>query len=248
MSQQVLEVMAKSMDQLKSMFRQEMDQLQDRINKTSSPPSVTIPGLATDLASFRTFVMGALQLLQDQLQVISSEVDSMEMRSRRKILLLHGVPEDSKEDTAEIIVKTVVQKLKLNDFTKTAISRCHRMGRSTTGDKPRPILFKLQDIAVRSKIWFSKTSLKSTGITVSEFLTKSRHDTFMAARQHFGVSKCWTQDGCVFVIGADGVRRRINCLQELEKVQSQDMPKAPANKVPAAASSKTRRAAAAVKK
>ncbi|KOB70711.1 Uncharacterized protein OBRU01_15564 [Operophtera brumata] len=85
-----------------------MDQLKDRIDKTSSPPSATVSNLAVNLASFTTFVMGALQLLQDQLQVISSEVDGMVMRSRRKILLLHGVPEVAKEDTAEVIVKTVV--------------------------------------------------------------------------------------------------------------------------------------------
>ncbi|KOB76815.1 Uncharacterized protein OBRU01_04691 [Operophtera brumata] len=240
MSQQVLEVMAKSMDQLKCMFKLEMDQLKERIDKTSSPPSATVSSLAVDLASFRTFVMGALQLLQDQLQVISSEVDGMEMRSRHKILLLHGVPEIAKEDTAEVIVKTVVQKLKLNDFARAAISRCHRMGRSATGDKPRPIFIKLQDIALRNKIWFAKTSLKNTGITMS--------DPGMTSLWLLGsflvCPSTRTQDGCVFVIGENGTRRRVNCQQELEKVRSQGVPRpAAVIKVPAAGSSVTRRAA-----
>ncbi|CAG4982991.1 unnamed protein product [Colias eurytheme] len=51
-------------------------------------------------------------------------------------------------------------------------------------NKPRPILCKLRNLSDKELIWSSKISLKGTGITLSEFLTKSRHEVFMAAREH----------------------------------------------------------------
>lgn len=203
------------MKQLELMFTEQMDEFKTRIDKSTSPSRATASSIATEFTSFRTFIIGALQILQDQLVVVSKEVDNLEMRSRRKILLLHGVPEERNENTSEVLVQTVVQKLKVGGFTKTAISRCHRMGRAAAADSPRPILFKLHDSDLKNKVWFAKTGLRGSGFTLSEFLTKSRHETLMAARQRFGVTKCWTKDGCVFVITPDGVRHRVNCQEEI---------------------------------
>lgn len=249
MSQSTLEVMANSMKQLELMFTQQMDDFKGRVDK-SSPSRATTSSISEEFTAFRTFIIGALQLLQNQLHVVSREVDNLEMRSRRKMLLLHGVSEESNEDTTEVIVKTVVQKLKVDGFTKSAISRCHRMGRAAA-DRPRPILFKLHDTVMKNKVWQAKTSLKSSGITMSEFLTKSRHDTFMAARQRFGVSKCWTKDGCIFIMAPDGARLRVSCQQELDKINLSDAKQAPVPPIvikeaaAAAAAPKSRRAAAA---
>ncbi|KOB65227.1 Uncharacterized protein OBRU01_23022 [Operophtera brumata] len=244
MSQLSLEVMANSVKKLEVMFTQQMDEFKGRIDKTASPSRATTCSLATEFSTFKDFIIGALQILQNQLQVISSEVDNIEMRSRRKILLLHGVPEANNEIISEVIVQTVVQKLKLDHFNKSAISRCHRMGRAATTDKPRPILFKLLDTEVRNKVWFAKTDLKGTGITMSEFLTKSRHDTFMAARQRFGISKCWTKDGCVFVLAPDGLRHHISSQQDLDKMLQMSAKKAPVRVVEPVVASRSRRALA----
>ncbi|XP_026746114.1 uncharacterized protein LOC113507459 [Trichoplusia ni] len=115
------------------------------------------------------------------------------MRGRRKILLLHGVPEHSKEDTAQVVAGVMLEHVKIADFSVAAVRRFHRMGRNSNGSKPRPILLKLRDVEVRDRIWFEKTKLKGSGITLSEFLTKTRHDAFMMAREKFGISNCWTQ-------------------------------------------------------
>ncbi|KAF9811198.1 hypothetical protein SFRURICE_002567 [Spodoptera frugiperda] len=76
----------------------------------------------------------------------------------------------------------------------------------------------MQDVDTRDKVWYNKTKLKGTGITISEFLTKTRHQVFMAARNKFGVANCWTKAGHIYVLGPDGVRHRIASLTELRAI------------------------------
>ncbi|CAG4930217.1 unnamed protein product [Colias eurytheme] len=95
------------------------------------------------------------------------------------------------------------------------------MGRSNS-DRPRPIVVKFKDISLKRKIWSAKKDLKGSGITLSEFLTKSRHDLFMAARKRFGVERCWTRDGNIFLIGPDGNRHQINAPADLDDIPVSD--------------------------
>uniref|UniRef100_A0A2H1W9F9 SFRICE_038682 n=1 Tax=Spodoptera frugiperda TaxID=7108 RepID=A0A2H1W9F9_SPOFR len=83
------------------------------------------------------------------------------------------------QQQVNFILRNFKERLKV-DLKVPDIKRCHRMGRATL--KPRPILFKLHNVALRDSIWFGKTGLKGSGITISEFLTKTRHNVFMAAR------------------------------------------------------------------
>lgn len=109
--------------------------------------------------------------------------------------------------------------LKLTDFAVADIGRCHRMGRQSGASKPRPILCKLRDVGIRDSVWFAKTKLKGTGITVSEFLTRSRHQLFMSARERVGVKNCWTKQGLIYVLGSDGSRQRVNSLDDLNNIE-----------------------------
>ncbi|XP_026746168.1 uncharacterized protein LOC113507514 [Trichoplusia ni] len=154
-------------------------------------------------------VTEVLSYLQGQMEALARDVESLEMRGRRKILLLHGVTEQSKEDTAQVVAGVMLEHVKFADFSVAAVRRCHRTGCNNNGSKPRPILLKLRDVEVRDKMWFEKTKLKGSSITLSEFLTKTRHDAFMMAREKFGNSNCWTQRGEVFLLGADGTKRRV---------------------------------------
>lgn len=207
-----------SMAQMQAVFTEQMAVYEGKLHKqsTSDAPATTA-GLAAEFSTFKSFVLIAMRALQDQIQATAQTVDQLETMSRRKHLLLHGVPEEKSEDTAAIVAKVVVGRLKMTGFTAGDINRCHRMGRLTT-NRPRPILVKLRDIAVRDRIWFAKTNLKDTGITLSEFLTRARHEVFMEARQRFGINKSWTREGYVFVVGPDSIRRRVSCLADLDKI------------------------------
>lgn len=71
--------MANLVKHLEVMFTQQME--------LKAPSSVA--SLATKLSSFWNVIIGALLILQNQFQVVSSELDNLKMRSRRKTLQLH---------------------------------------------------------------------------------------------------------------------------------------------------------------
>ncbi|KOB51930.1 Uncharacterized protein OBRU01_26871 [Operophtera brumata] len=200
-------------------LKQRMDYFEAEL-RSNTNPSPTITTLAAEYASFKNFTLTALRALQEQVELAAQSIDQLEMRGRRKILLIHGVPEEQREDTASVTSKVVIDKLHISPFSITDISRCHRMGRLST-NRPRPILVKLCDVTLRDKVWFAKTQLKNSGVTLSEFLTKARHEVFMKARQQFGISNCWTREGNVYVVGPDGSRHRVNWLGDLHKLVGQ---------------------------
>lgn len=217
-----MEAINRTLTDMSNMFNQRMSEFEQDLKKTpctssSSTSTSTTSGLAAEFAAFRKFIVQTLDILQQQIGCLALSLDNMEMRGRRKILLLHGISEVKEEKTAQILAQVVKERFKL-ELTVPDIKRCHRMGRSTS-HKPRPILFKLHDVALRDKIWFDKAKLKGSGITVSEFLTKSRHNVFMAARERFGVSQCWTREGTVFVLDSEGSRHRVTSFVDLNKIR-----------------------------
>ena len=210
-----------SIQELSQQFNSKMTEFQQNLNSCTSSVPATSPTshLATQFNTFRSFVMSALEGLQMQVQLLSKQHDQFEMRSRRKILLVHGVAEDKKENTSAAVIQVLSEHLKIPDLSVNDVTRCHRLG-TTSSNRARAILVKFRDLNSRNQVWFSKTNLKNTGITLSEFLTKPRHEVFLAARQQFGMSKCWTRDGVINVISSDGKRHTFTSMVELKKVSS----------------------------
>lgn len=195
-------------------FREELQRAK------SQQQSLTITSLATRFESFQNFVLATLNTLQRQVELLSHENDTLEMRGRRNILLVHGLQEKNNEDATSSVLQLCSEELKVSAVSDLVISRCHRMGR-IAGDKPRPLLVEFNNIRIRDKVWSSKKSLKGSGVTLSEFLTKPRHAVFKAARQQLGVTKCWTREGVIFALGPDGARHRISTVAEVEKLAAE---------------------------
>lgn len=233
-------VFTQSLQELMVTFHKRMDSFEGKLQKT--PAATSTDTLAAEFAAFKLFVMTSMRALQGQIELLAKENDQLEMRSRRKILLIHGLPEASKEVPAEVVAKVVTGQLKQTTFAVVDIIRCHRMGRAGSSDRPRPILCEFRDTVVRAKIWSAKACLKGTGITISEFLTKTRHSIFMAARQRFGIANCWTREGFVFVLAADGTRHRISCQGDLDGITEKDPPKLKKVPEPAPVAQKLKRA------
>ncbi|CAG4965391.1 unnamed protein product [Colias eurytheme] len=202
--------------QMTENFNTRMAEFQKQLQSSNTPASSNI---TTEFSLFQSFILSSLKILQSEVEMLFKLHDIHEMRSRRKILLLHGVKEDNKEDTKAVVLATLSSKLQSLNLDEDSFSRCHRMGHvSTSAAKPRPLLVKFRDVGTKNSVWFSKTKFKNSGVTLSEFLTKSRHETFMAARKKFGLPKCWTKDGNVFVVGSDGEKYQATCLSDLDSI------------------------------
>ncbi|XP_049878860.1 uncharacterized protein LOC126375853 [Pectinophora gossypiella] len=204
-----------TMESLAQMFNTRMAAFEEELGRTT-PRTSTVASLTAEFQAFRAFVVTSLSALQKQVEFLTAECDNLEMRTRRKMLLLHGVPEVKDEDTPAVVLRMVNKHLALS-LQPSDFSRAIRMGRMHTS-KPRPILIKFSRHEIRAGAWQVKTKLKGSGFTLSEFLTKRRHDLFVAARKRFGVTKCWTRDGHVIVSGPDGKRHRVSSLHVLNTI------------------------------
>ncbi|CAH0716603.1 unnamed protein product, partial [Brenthis ino] len=118
------------------------ENLNSSVSVTSSPSAIAI-----QFSTFHSFVLSALEGLQLEVQLLTKQYDSMEMRSRRKILLVHGVQEKRKEDTAFLVLKASSQHFKMPDLSLDNVSRYQRIGTPSV-EKSRPILIKFKDQSV----------------------------------------------------------------------------------------------------
>lgn len=212
-----MEQLQKSIEQLAATMTSQMNEFQREIRQNIPAASPT-SNINAQFNTFRSFVLTALENLQLQLQMLARQQDDMEVRTRRSMLLVHGVQEARGEDPAESVCKAIRDRLEMPDISVEDVKRCHRMGRTPTAGKPRVIIVKFKDLNLRNKVWFSKAKFKGSGITLSEFLTKGRHEAFVAARKRFGVSRSWTRDGCVVVLGADGTHHRVVSVAEVDAI------------------------------
>lgn len=133
---------------------------------------------------------------------------------RKKVLLFHGIPEKPNEKIHEAVLNVITTLMKIPDITPQHIKVCHRLGSSQ--GKTRPTLVRFFSMEQRHMVWDSKTSLKGSGITLSEFLTKARHRVFTSARKHFGIKNCWTLEGKIVILTPDHHRMKIECKSELD--------------------------------
>ncbi|KAJ8720538.1 hypothetical protein PYW08_006003 [Mythimna loreyi] len=148
-----MEALKHTMTEMMSLFENRMSNFEAELHNNPEPGTpVSKDSLVSDLKSFKKFILKALECLQKQVDLLALGLDNLEMRGRRKMVLLHGVTEQAKEDTALVITEVVRCHLKLTDFTVGNIRRCHRMGRQAGTNKPRPILCKFQDVHIRDSI------------------------------------------------------------------------------------------------
>ncbi|XP_045492920.1 uncharacterized protein LOC123692243 [Colias croceus] len=178
-----MESITKKMAEMTEMFNAKMDEFQRDLKNSNPATRIPPEKIASDFHAFRTFVMSSLSCLQTQVNLLNQLYDQQEMRSRRKMLLIHGVTETKDENPSVCVSKIIADHLNVTAVVPEAFTRCHRLG-ITKNDKPRPILVKFQDVNLRNQVWQAKTKLKGTSVTLSEFLTKCRHEVFMAARKN----------------------------------------------------------------
>lgn len=173
--------------------------------------------LTQDFLEFRQFAMDIFKLLRTQIDSLTSQIDEIDTYNRRNALLFHGLPESETEDCTATVINLINSTMTLKSVQASSIYLCHRLG-SKNDKRARPILVRFTDVNIRNKIWGEKKLLKSSPAVVCEFLTRTRHDLFLSARKHFGVTSSWTSNGVVYVKTPDNVRSRVASAQELNKI------------------------------
>ena len=199
-----------------------MGDFEERLRNATAPlpaaastASLDLSTLSREFADFKILVWQALCKLKAQTDLLARGHERHETFLRRKILLFHGIAETRDEKVSEVVLNTITNKMQLPDYTLGDLQACHRLGH-TNSSRPRSILVRFRDLEQRRLVWDSKTSLKDSGVILSEFLTKTRHDVFMAARKRFGISSCWTTDGRIVILLPDKTRKKIEALSELQ--------------------------------
>lgn len=208
--------MTSNYDAIVEMFKLRMVDYEEKLKKVTY---ADISSLSQDFTNFKTFVWESLSLVKSQLELFSLSHERHEAHLRRKVLLIHGIPEEQNEDVLNTVTSIIVHKVGLNEFSNNNIEVCHRLG--VTRGKPRPVLIRFKDLQCRHMVWDNKTSLKGSGYTISEFLTKARHKVFLEARKHFGVKNCWSSNSKIVILLPDKSRRKIELWSELQSLLTQ---------------------------
>ncbi|KAJ8721064.1 hypothetical protein PYW08_006529 [Mythimna loreyi] len=207
-------------EELSSTFASRMTQYEEELkNATSEASHKTISSLSRDFIEFKGLVWKTLSSLKAQMELLVLGLDRHEMASRSKILLLHGLSEDKGADSLASVLSITSKNLEMASVTAKDITSCHRLGSNTS--KPRPILIRFESRIVRNEVWRSKTKLKGSGLTLSEFLTKPRHEIFVNARKRFGLHKCWTSDGKIIIQISANTRKKIESAGEYRELVAQ---------------------------
>ena len=121
-----------------------------------------------------------------ELKNLENQLDRQEQYSRRNCILIHGITETQDENTDDISLRTINEHLEL-ELTEKELDHTHRIGNPKSGNKrPRPIIAKFARYNTRRKVFVNKKSLKNTGISITDSLTKHRMKFLKKAKNEFG--------------------------------------------------------------
>lgn len=210
-----------NLEALGKLFETRMQEYERKLQNVAEGSSVhtDVTMLSQDFYDFKSMIWQLFNNIKSQLESLSLGLDRHEMIMRKKVLLFHGIEEKHNEKLPEVIYQVIAEQLKLPDIPKSDLQVCHRLGVSAQA-KSRPVLVRFTALDPRQAVWDAKTLLKGTGITISEFLTKTRHQIFLLARKHFGIKNCWSTEGRIVINLPDKARRKIETMASLQDIIS----------------------------
>ena len=127
------------------------------------------------------------------IESLKSWLDRQEQYSRRNCLLIHGLPESKNENTDELVIDAIKEKMG-EEIEKNEIDRSHRIGVPKNNGKNRPIIIKFVRYNTRCKIFKNRKKLKGKSISVTQSLTKKRMEALKKAREDHGFKNVWSSE------------------------------------------------------
>ena len=127
---------------------------------------------------------------------MAQSIDKLEylVDGQENHLLVHGIAETNNENTDDLVLKTINEKLDV-EITENEIDRSHRIGRKKEGKRPRPIIVKLTRYNTRKQVFASKRKLKETGVSITENLAARKVEQLNKAREEPDFTNVWSTDG-----------------------------------------------------
>ena len=171
----------------------------DNLQKQIEENQATILDLQNDLESKTREV----QSLKNQVHAGSTKTEGVEKRqndleqyTRRNIIRIFGVKEQTNEDTDQIAVDLANEKLGFQ-LTKQDIDRSHRVQQKNPR-KIKPIIVKLCSYRNKGCFMRNKKKLKGTGISIQEDLTLPNLILLQKTSKCDKVNAAWSADGRIF--------------------------------------------------
>ena len=135
--------------------------------------------------------------MNERIEELENKIDRQEQYSRRNCILIHGIAENTEENTGQQTIDFINENLDIK-IDEIDIDRSHRIGRyDKTKKKARPIIVKFARYNVRGRVFREKRKLKGTGKTITESLTTKRIGqlNMVNAREKYGFNNVWFYDG-----------------------------------------------------
>ena len=121
-------------------------------------------------------------------------LDRQEQYSGRNCLLIHGLPESKNENTDELVMDTVKEKMG-EEIEKNEINRSQRLGASKNNGKSRPMIINFVRYNTRCRIFKNKKKVKGKSISVTQKLTGKRMEALKKGREDRGFENVWSSEG-----------------------------------------------------
>jgi len=140
--------------------------------------------------------------IQENLAVVTDELNEQLQNRRRNMVLIHGVEEKGgkEAENTDKIAMEVFAKINV-PIVEKQINRSHRLGprkRNSNDKKKRPIIVSFCSYKEKKLVYDAKKLLKSTGITITESLTKNRYTLYQQCQETYGYKNVWTYDGRIW--------------------------------------------------
>lgn len=141
-----------------------------------------------------------IAILKKDKNKLEKTIDDNQQYSRGLNVRIFGVPKESEqENTRQIVLKLINDKMNIKDIKTTDINKCHRVQAKNPGDKPPAIVVGFNSDYIRAVVMKNRKLLKSTGISINDDLTKHRLSLFGSAVEKFSRNNVWCYHGNVFV-------------------------------------------------
>lgn len=214
----------------KSEILQELESFRGQFSTDSSAgKSVEAVPSKDALNSFQNKIMRKFSKMEEDLKAFDERLDDLENYSRRNCLVVHGVPEEPREDIDAVVQDFFRTDLRLAGIdVMVHVDRCHRLGppppkntKNTDGPeeekKRRPIIIKFCSYRVRSRVWLNKKVLKGSRKVITESLTTQRIKLLQEAKKVFTMANVWTSDGRIMLKYPNGSKASVTTKAGLEE-------------------------------